>query len=91
MKRLMKTAAPLCAALVLAAGAFAPSAAKAETQVAQGQNFTLRFSHVLGPREPFHEGFLAWARAVEARTNGGLKMEVFHSSSLGRVACCRFR
>jgi TRAP-type transport system periplasmic protein len=52
--------------------------------VAQAQTFTLRYSHVLGPREPFHEGFLAWARAVEQRTNGGLKMEVFHSSSLGR-------
>ncbi|MBC8793504.1 MAG: C4-dicarboxylate ABC transporter [Tagaea sp. CACIAM 22H2] len=84
MKRLIKTAAPLCAALLLAAGAFAPSAVAADAQVAQGQSFTLRFSHVLGPREPYHEGFLAWARAVEARTNGGLKMEVFHSSSLGR-------
>ncbi len=85
MKRLLKSAAPLCAAWALAATLLAPVSAGAGEQVAQaGQTFTLRYSHVLGPREPFHEGFLAWARAVEQRTNGGLKMEVFHSSSLGR-------
>jgi TRAP-type transport system periplasmic protein len=84
MKRHFDKAAPLGAALALAAGIFAAAPAAADAQVAQAQTFTLRYSHVLGPREPFHEGFLAWARAVEQRTNGGLKMEVFHSSSLGR-------
>jgi tripartite ATP-independent transporter DctP family solute receptor len=39
---------------------------------------------VLGPKEPYHEGFLIWAKAVEARTKGGLKIEVFHSSQLGK-------
>jgi TRAP-type C4-dicarboxylate transport system substrate-binding protein len=51
---------------------------------AQAQKtYTLKFNHVLGPKEPFHEGFLAWAKAVEARTNGGLKIQVFHSAQLG--------
>ncbi len=45
--------------------------------------FTLRFNHVLSPSEPFHEGFQAWARRVQERTNGGLTMRVFHSAQLG--------
>jgi tripartite ATP-independent transporter DctP family solute receptor len=51
---------------------------------AQPKTYSLRFNHVLGPKEPFHEGFLKWAKAVEARTNGGLKIDVFHSSQLGK-------
>ncbi|GLQ54780.1 C4-dicarboxylate TRAP transporter substrate-binding protein [Devosia nitrariae] len=47
------------------------------------ETYTLRFNHVLGPSEPFHEGFLAWAEAVNERTNGGLTIEVFHSAQLG--------
>jgi tripartite ATP-independent transporter DctP family solute receptor len=67
---------PLAAMLgLLAAFAFAPSQAQ--------KTYTLKFNHVLGPKEPFHEGFLAWAKAVEARTNGGLKIQVFHSAQLG--------
>jgi tripartite ATP-independent transporter DctP family solute receptor len=46
--------------------------------------FTLKFNHVLGPKEPYHDGFLEWAKAVEARTKGGLKIEVFHSAQLGK-------
>jgi TRAP-type C4-dicarboxylate transport system substrate-binding protein len=38
---------------------------------------------VLGPKEPYHDGFLKWAKAVEQRTNGGLKIDVFHSAQLG--------
>ena len=48
------------------------------------KTFTLKFNHVLGPKEPYHEGFQKWAKAVEQRTNGGLKIEVFHSAQLGR-------
>jgi tripartite ATP-independent transporter DctP family solute receptor len=48
------------------------------------QKFTLKFNHVLGPKEPYHDGFLAWAKRVEERTKGGLKIEVFHSAQLGR-------
>src|SRR5687767_9478060 len=48
------------------------------------QKHVLRFNHVLGPKEPYHDGFLAWAKAVEARTKGGLKIDVFHSAQLGK-------
>jgi TRAP-type transport system periplasmic protein len=45
---------------------------------------SLKFNHVLGPKEPYHDGFVAWAKAVEARTKGGLKIDVFHSAQLGK-------
>ena len=61
-------------ALVLAA---AGAAAQAQPK------FVLKFNHVLGPKEPYHLGFLKWAKAVEARTKGGLKIEVFPSAQLG--------
>lgn len=70
---------PLGAALVLALAAL-PAAAPAQT----GKTFTLRFNHVLGPKEPYHDGFQKWAKRVEDRTKGGLKMEVFHSAQLGK-------
>ncbi|MFC6489208.1 C4-dicarboxylate TRAP transporter substrate-binding protein [Nitratireductor sp. GCM10026969] len=47
------------------------------------EQYTLRFNHVLGPGEPFHEGFLKWAERVDERTDGGLTIEVFHSAQLG--------
>jgi TRAP-type C4-dicarboxylate transport system substrate-binding protein len=47
------------------------------------ERFTLRFNHVLGPTEPYHEGFQAWARRVGERTNGAFTMRVFHSAQLG--------
>ncbi len=56
----------------------APSIARAQ------QTHTLKFNHVLGPKEPFHDGFGKWAKAVEERTKGGVKIEVFHSAQLGR-------
>jgi tripartite ATP-independent transporter DctP family solute receptor len=45
---------------------------------------SLKFNHVLGPKEPYHEGFLNWAKHVEERTKGGLRIEVFHSAQLGK-------
>jgi tripartite ATP-independent transporter DctP family solute receptor len=45
---------------------------------------SLKFNHVLGPKEPYHAGFQDWAKAVEKRTKGALKIEVFHSSALGK-------
>jgi tripartite ATP-independent transporter DctP family solute receptor len=50
---------------------------------AQTGKFVLKFNHVLGPKEPYHAGFQAWAKAVEERTKGGLKIDVFHSAQLG--------
>lgn len=43
----------------------------------------LKFNHVLGAKEPYHQGFLNWAKAVDEKTKGGLKIEVFHSAQLG--------
>jgi tripartite ATP-independent transporter DctP family solute receptor len=73
----LKTAMQLCAALALFA--VQPPAALAQAQ----KTYTLRFNHVLGPREPYHEGFQNWAKRVGERTKGGLKMDVFHSAQLG--------
>lgn len=51
---------------------------------AQAPKHSLKFNHVLGPKEPYHAGFQNWAKRVEERTKGGLKMEVFHSAQLGK-------
>ena len=48
-----------------------------------GETYELRFNHVLSESEPFHAGFTAWAEAVEERTNGGLKIEVYPGGQLG--------
>ncbi len=50
---------------------------------AQDKTYTLKFNHVLGPKEPYHIAFLAWAKAVGEKTNGKMKVEVFHSAQLG--------
>jgi tripartite ATP-independent transporter DctP family solute receptor len=47
------------------------------------QKFVLKFNHVLGAKEPYHQGFTNWAKSVETKTKGGLKIEVFHSAQLG--------
>src|SRR4030042_4702122 len=47
------------------------------------QKYVLKFNHVLGPKEPYHAGFQKWAKAVEEKTKGGLKIEVFASAQLG--------
>lgn len=45
--------------------------------------YVLKFNHVLAAGEPYHEAFLKWAKAVEERTNGDVKIEVYHSAQLG--------
>jgi TRAP-type C4-dicarboxylate transport system substrate-binding protein len=64
-------------------GALALGLALAATVSPAQERFTLRFNHVLGPSEPFHEGFQTWARRVQERTNGAVTMRVFHSAQLG--------
>jgi tripartite ATP-independent transporter DctP family solute receptor len=49
----------------------------------EGETFELRFNHVLAESEPFHKGFVSWAEAVEQRTDGGLKIQVYPSAQLG--------
>lgn len=70
------------AALLAAVGTTAMTAATTAPATAD-ETFTLRFNHVLGPNEPFHEGFTSWAERVAERTDGGLTIEVFHSAQLG--------
>jgi tripartite ATP-independent transporter DctP family solute receptor len=67
---------------LLAAAVLAAACAAAQAQAPK--TFTLKFNHVLGPKEPYHDGFQQWAKAVEDRTKGGLKIEVFHSAQLGK-------
>jgi TRAP-type C4-dicarboxylate transport system substrate-binding protein len=77
MTALNRVVRPLCAAIgLLALGCTAVTAQS-------GRTFTLRLNHVLAPTEPYHQGFQAWAKRVEERTNGGLKIQVFHSAQLG--------
>ncbi len=66
----------ICTALLLAVAFFEGTA------FAQAK-YVLKFNHVLGPKEPYHAGFQKWAKAVEERTKGGLKIEVFPSAQLG--------
>jgi len=47
------------------------------------QKYVLKFNRVLGQKEPYHQGFMNWAKAVDEKTKGGLKIEVFHSAQLG--------
>jgi tripartite ATP-independent transporter DctP family solute receptor len=54
-----------------------------KTHAQPAKTFVLKFNHVLGPKEPYHAGFQTWAKRVEERTRGGLKIEVFHSAQLG--------
>jgi tripartite ATP-independent transporter DctP family solute receptor len=70
------TIAAIAGTVLAVAGATTPA-------LAQQKTFTLRLNHVLGPSEPYHTGFQAWARRVDERTKGGLKIQVFHSAQLG--------
>lgn len=47
------------------------------------KQYVLKHCHVLSTSEPFHEGFLKWAKAVEERTNGRLKIEVYPAGQMG--------
>jgi len=76
----MKTTKSAIAALATAIAAALPAAALAQAAKPQ----VLKFNHVLGPKEPYHQGFLNWAAKVDERTKGGLKIEVFHSAQLGK-------
>jgi tripartite ATP-independent transporter DctP family solute receptor len=76
----MKIAVPGLLAAVAACAALAAPVAHAQGS----KTFVLKLNHVLGPKEPYHEGFVHWAAKVAERTQGGLKIEVFHSAQLGK-------
>ncbi len=76
--------AAIVVVFVAAACSKAPSGQQEAPKAAPGkQQYVLKFNHVLAPTEPYHEGFLKWAKNVEEKTGGGLKIEVFHSAQLG--------
>ena len=78
MNRSFRVAWPLAAFIALSGLFLNPANAQAP------KTFVLKFNHVLGPKEPYHEGFMKWAQQVSERTKGGLKIEVFHSAQLGK-------
>src|SRR5215217_4487336 len=55
--------------------------------VAAAQPVTLKFSHFLGPKSFFQLDVVEpWAKELEARTNGAVKVEIFDGTSpLGGV------
>lgn len=53
------------------------------TGLAAPRKYILKFNHVLSESEPFHQGFVNWAKRVNERTKGGLQIQVFHSGQLG--------
>lgn len=59
------------------------NANEGSSDAATDKQYVLKHAHVLSAKEPFNEGFLNWAKAVEERTNGGLKIEVYPSGQLG--------
>lgn len=73
-------AVPATRALCAALGLLFACAASAQAP----RTWSLKFNHVLGPKEPYHAGFEKWAKRVEERTRGGLKIDVFHSAQLGK-------
>lgn len=66
-----------------------PAATEEETEVPEepiekpDKQYVLKHCHVLSASEPFHQGFLNWSKAVEEKTNGGLKIEVFPAAQMG--------
>lgn len=48
-----------------------------------GETTTIRVGHVLAPDHPYTEGLNEFARLMDEKTDGKVKVEVFHSSQLG--------
>jgi TRAP-type transport system periplasmic protein len=53
------------------------------TAVAQTRTYTLRISMVIGQGDPLYDGYVRFGEAVEARTNGGIQVQVFPDAQLG--------
>ncbi len=75
MKTLRKSL--IAAAVSLAAGAFAP--------LAGAQTVEWKLSHWLPPTHPLHKIYVDWAKGIEQKTNGTLKIAVFPAQQLGKA------
>lgn len=53
-------------------------------QLASAQEHTLRLSTVISESDPLFKGYLRFAEAVNERTNGAIKVEVFPDAQLGQ-------
>lgn len=73
----------LAVTLILSLSACAPKQ-DVPAQEEPKQEYVIKLNHVLAESEPYHKGFTDWAKRVEERTNGGLRIEVFHSAQLGK-------
>lgn len=65
-----------------AAQTTAPAAGGTEA-AAGGQTLTIRVGHVLAPTHPYQLGLEQFAKLVNEKSNGTMKVETFHSSQLG--------
>lgn len=45
--------------------------------------YVLKFNHVQTATEPYHLAWEGWAKRVAERTNGEVKIEIYHSAQLG--------
>ena len=73
----------LAMVMVFTLAACSPKAPAETPAEAPAEKFVLKHAHVLAATEPYHQGFLKWAEAVNERTNGGLTIEVYPGSQLG--------
>lgn len=69
--------------MALAALLLMPLFAQGTVEAKPDQEYVLRFGHVLTPEDTFNKQYLEWSKAVAARTNGKLKIEVYPSAQLG--------
>ncbi|HYH01656.1 MAG TPA: C4-dicarboxylate TRAP transporter substrate-binding protein [Bacillota bacterium] len=69
--------------IVVAALSVAVAMAMVFPSFAAPKKYVLKFNHVLAESEPFHQGFLKWAKRVNERTKGGLEVQIFPSAQLG--------
>lgn len=74
---------PLCSALIclcaVSTGLLAPSGLFAQTDP-----HVLRVSTVIGEGDPLYKGYLRFGQAVESRSGGSIKVEVFPNAQLGQ-------
>ena len=70
-------------ALILIICMIMPLFAQGSAEQTGEKEYLLRFGHVLTPEDTFNKQYLEWAKAVSARTDGKLKIEVYPSGQLG--------
>jgi TRAP-type C4-dicarboxylate transport system substrate-binding protein len=91
MKRMnLLVASTLVAAMAVSLGSCAKkdggsttASGAASTAKAASKTYTLKMSTQLNETSPMVDGFKAWAKAVEEKTSGSVKIEVYPSAQLG--------